>query len=57
MKEFSKGSKVLLRGDTRWKFLPGKKKVEWSGPFEVCRVVANDAIEIKDDERKFLVNG
>lgn len=56
-KEFPKGAKVMLRNDTRWKLFPEKEKKEWSGPFIVCRVVSNGAVEIKDSERKFLMTG
>lgn len=54
---FPKGAKLLMHGTTKGKNCPEKQGVEWSGSFIVCRVIASGAIEIKDNERKFLVSG
>jgi hypothetical protein len=55
-REFYPGQKVLLH-NTRLRLFPGKLKSRWSGPFIVVRVYPYGAVDVKDDNRVFKVNG
>ncbi|XP_071708535.1 uncharacterized protein [Rutidosis leptorrhynchoides] len=56
-KEFEPGQKVFLY-NSRFKFLPGKLRSRWSGPFIVKQVFPAGRVELigKDGEH-FKVNG
>ncbi|XP_073120292.1 uncharacterized protein [Henckelia pumila] len=57
-KQFTVGQKVLLF-NSRLKFMPGKLRSQWIGPFVVTHVFPYGAVEIKslDTEKIFKVNG
>ncbi|XP_073138896.1 uncharacterized protein [Henckelia pumila] len=57
-KQFVVGQKVLLF-NSRLKFMPGKLRSQWIGPFVVTNVFSYGAVEIKslDTEKMFKLNG
>ncbi|XP_027157872.1 uncharacterized protein LOC113780656 [Coffea eugenioides] len=57
-KHFSPGQKVLLF-NSRLKFMPGKLKSRWIGPYVVANVFPNGVVEIQSLEtnKSFTVNG
>ncbi|CAH9144481.1 unnamed protein product [Cuscuta epithymum] len=57
-KDFKPGIKVLLL-DSRLRFLPGKIKFKWTGPFVIRRVFPDGAIELENPKSGniFKVNG
>ncbi|XP_060182420.1 uncharacterized protein LOC132612096 [Lycium barbarum] len=50
---------LVFSYNSRLKIFEEKLKSKWSGPFEVVRVTAHGAVELKplNAERTFLVNG
>ncbi|XP_059288745.1 uncharacterized protein LOC132042144 [Lycium ferocissimum] len=50
---------LVLLYNSRLKIFGGKLKSKWSGPFEVVRVTAHGAVELKkpNSDETFLVNG
>ncbi|XP_059294446.1 uncharacterized protein LOC132047417 [Lycium ferocissimum] len=57
-RDFEPGQLVLLY-NSRLKIFGGKLKSKWSGPFEVVRVTAHGAVELRrpHSDDTFLVNG
>ncbi|XP_027155977.1 uncharacterized protein LOC113756537 [Coffea eugenioides] len=57
-KHFSPGQKVLLF-NSRLKFMPGKLKSRWIGPYVVVNIFPNGVVEIQSLEtnKSFTVNG
>ena len=55
-RKFKVGDKVLLF-NSRLRLFPGKLRSRWSGPFEILQVMPHGAIELKNGERTFKVNG
>ena len=57
-KQFSIGQKVLLF-NSRLKFMPGKLRSRWIGPYVVVNVFSNDAVDIRSLEtnKSFNLNG
>ena len=57
-KHFFEGQKVLLF-DSKLKFMPGKLKSRWTGPYSVVSISPHGTIEIKNIETNntFKVNG
>ena len=54
-REFHVGDKVLLF-NTRVKLFPGKLRSKWTGPFKITKVLPFGAVELKGQDKNFLVN-
>jgi len=49
---------MVLLFNSRLKLFPGKLRSQWSGPFQVAKVLPNGAVEVwSESTRTFTVNG
>nr|XP_027124268.1 uncharacterized protein LOC113740960 [Coffea arabica] len=57
-KHFSVGQKVLLF-NSRLKFMPGKLRSRWMGPYAIVNIFSNSVVEIRslETDKSFKVNG